>query len=141
VIKPTAPQRHILGCKLVGTYHPFCHCQMGNIWHGLCQKFLPFNHHHHNPVPRTAGLIVTTILCLTLLVSLLPPVGYCGATSAPTTGATPPTVNDRLHHCHVGRYHQCYTSQRCQGPSPLPCQDPPLALHHRMTTHDLTTAP
>jgi len=28
VIKPTAPQQHILGCKLVATYHPFPRCQI-----------------------------------------------------------------------------------------------------------------
>ena len=28
VIKPTAPQWHILGCKPVATYHTFCHCQI-----------------------------------------------------------------------------------------------------------------
>jgi len=28
VIKPTAPQQHILGYKLVATYHPFCPCQI-----------------------------------------------------------------------------------------------------------------
>jgi len=28
VIKPTAPQWHMLGCKLVATYHPFHCCQI-----------------------------------------------------------------------------------------------------------------
>jgi len=57
VIKPTAPQQHILGCELVATYHPFCHCQIRE-W--LAQIMPNISSFQPPPSPTACHTVTTT---------------------------------------------------------------------------------